>query len=173
MASYVGVDPGAQGSLCLLDDIGYIQFFEPPKMFESPIDLIHEIQRAISGRILIHSAIEDVHSMAQMAAKSNFGFGRNVQLMHTVLQLVPLKYELVTPKTWQKALNIPAKKVFTSLGKSWKQGVANVALQTYPNAKLYGPQGGLKDGRADALMLAHYLKLKYGKKTNGSQISTT
>lgn len=173
MASYVGVDPGAQGSLCLLDDIGYIQFFEPPKMFKSPGLLIKEIQDAISGRILIHSAIEDVHSMAQMAAKSNFGFGRNVQLMHTVMQLVPLKYELVTPKTWQKALNIPAKKVFDSLGMDWKQGVASVALKIYPNAKLYGPQGGLKDGRADALMLAHYLKLKYRKQTNGSPISTT
>jgi len=173
MASYVGVDPGAQGSLCLLDDIGYIQFFEPPKMFKSPGSLIKEIQDAISGRIVIHSAIEDVHSMAQMAAKSNFGFGRNVQLMHTVMQLVPLKYELVTPKTWQKALNIPAKKVFDSLGMSWKQGVASVALKIYPNAKLYGPQGGLKDGRADALMVAHYLKLKYGKNYDGSEIIST
>jgi hypothetical protein len=173
MASYVGVDPGAKGSLCLLDDAGYIQFFEPPKPLESPANLIAELQTAISGRIPIHSAIEDVHSMAQMAAKSNFSFGRNVQLMHTILQLVPLKYELITPKIWQKALKIPPKKVFDSLGMSWKQGVAGVALKLYPNANLYGPKGGLKDGRADALMVAYYLKLKYGKQTNGSQINTT
>jgi len=173
MTSYVGVDPGAQGSLCLLDDIGYIQFFEPPKMLKSPGPLIREIQDAIAGRVTVIGAIEDVHSMANMSAKSNFGFGRNVQLMHTVMQLVPINYIVITPKTWQTALNIPAKKVFDSLGMSWKQGIADIALKIYPNANLYGPMGGLKDGRADALMLAHYLKLKYGKQTNGSQTSTT
>ena len=43
-----------------------------------------------------------------------------------------------------------------------KVAVANKAEGFYPEAQLHGPLGGLLDGRSDALMIAHYLKLKHG-----------
>lgn len=43
-----------------------------------------------------------------------------------------------------------------------KKTVAAKALQLYPDAELHGPKGGLLDGRADALMIAHFLTIKYG-----------
>ena len=33
----------------------------------------------------------------------------------------------------------------------------------YPTAELYGNKGGLRDGRSDALGLAHFIRLKYGR----------
>jgi hypothetical protein len=54
-----------------------------------------------------------------------------------------------------------------------KKFVASIALQLYPKAPLFGPKGGLLDGRADALMIAHYLSIKYGTQTNGSKTGST
>ena len=54
-----------------------------------------------------------------------------------------------------------------------KKHVASIAMQLYPKANLSGPKGGLLDGRADALMIAHYLSIKYGVLSNGSKTGTT
>ena len=37
-----------------------------------------------------------------------------------------------------------------------KKQVAEIAQSLYPTAELHGKRGGLLDGRADALMIAHY-----------------
>ena len=111
--------------------------------------------------------IEDVHSMGGMSAKSNFQFGRNLGFVETLAHLSSPTVEYVQPKVWQKACGIefiyskgmsPAQKSVLR-----KQTVAATAQLIYPDAELYGARGGLKDGRADALMIAHFLRLKYGR----------
>ena len=115
-------------------------------------------------------AIEDVHSLGGMSAKSNFQFGRNLGLIEAVTYLADGVYniEYVQPKVWQKACGITFKYPLladTATKAKWRKNwTATVAQDLYPNAELHGPKGGLKDGRADALMIAHYLKLKYGEK---------
>jgi len=107
----------------------------------------------------IHIALELVHSLGGMSAKSNFTFGGMFWRAKTILDCVGLPYELVTPKVWQKAVGVPAKKDRAQIG--LKELVATMAHDLYPSAHLYGPRGGLMDGRSDALMIAHYLKLKH------------
>ena len=62
----------------------------------------------------------------------------------------PLQSATLVPKIWQKYVRVTVK------GKAIKKEVAKIAQGLYPNAELHGKRGGLLDGRADALMIAHY-----------------
>lgn len=158
---YIGIDPGTKGALCLLD------LSDPKPLF---IDLNPEKRAAITILDTLRNApyavgakvaLEDIHSLPGMSAKSNFAFGGMYWRIKTILDCVPLTYELVQPKVWQKAVGAPTRK-FLNDEIDLKVAIADLAQGYYPEANLHGPKGGLLDGRSDALMIAHYLRLKYG-----------
>jgi hypothetical protein len=153
---YMGVDPGSKGAICLLDPLGNIEFYANPDIKGTNSWHLFKILDKIASSLPV-CYVEDVHSLYGMSAKSNFSFGRNVQAVHTLLHLVEIDFELVQPKVWQKAVGIADKKVRDDLYKgSIKQAVVARAKEIYPSATLHGPRGGILDGPADALMLAHY-----------------
>ena len=88
--------------------------------------------------------------MHGMSAKSNFGFGKNLGIVTAIAEIASATVSTVTPKIWQKYIGVTAK------GKTIKKEVAKIAQGFYPNVELHGKRGGLLDGRADALMIAHY-----------------
>ena len=143
-----GIDPGANGAVCVLDsnDPVYIALLDLAKT--TPFDAAHWLQKQNPNTVWI----EDVHSLFGMSAKSNFGFGRNLGLAIAISQIAT-KGEVaktVTPKIWQKYIGITAK------GKDIKKQISEIAIKLYPTANIYGKRGGLLDGRSDALMIAHY-----------------
>jgi len=164
---YLGIDPGAQGSLCLLDTSGGVDscWFGaiPPAVYSATV-----IIALRSLPFIDYTALEDVHSMGGMSAKSNFGFGRNFGMIKAVLECANIEYILVQPKEWQTDHNLPTTKEAGG-PKGLKQAIAERALELYPEVELYGPRGGLKDGRSDALMIAHHLRRTY---ENGLQSDT-
>lgn len=161
MTRYLGIDPGAKGSLCILDPYGDITFSPTPHAFKSSYELFRNLKLMIATiGSFAAVGVEDVHSLYGMSAKSNFTFGRNVQAVTSLLQHIPLEYELIQPKIWQVAVGIPPQKGRT--GKQLKSEVAARATQLYGDPGLFGPKGGLLDGRADALMIAHYLHITHG-----------
>jgi hypothetical protein len=172
----LGVDPGTQGALCLLDSVTGISKFHDTPNTKDIWQSTHDIEDWLRVRPPFHIAIEDVHSMGGMSAKSNFQFGRNLGLVEAVTNLSDSEndVEYVQPKVWQKACEItfiyphfasPAQKA-----KIRKKATAARCKELYPKCEIYGPKGGLKDGRSDALMIAHYLLLKYGN-TNENNIA--
>lgn len=162
MAVYLGCDPGASGAICIIIECkngeDAISFYPTPGGKQPPGFLCDELGNEHPD--IYQAAIEDVHSLYGMSAKSNFNFGRNVGMAQEAiagalyLQRNGVKLQLVQPKAWQKAVGITAK------GKAIKKAVADLAEKLYPQANLYGPKGGLLDGRADALMIAHWLREK-------------
>jgi len=171
MPRYLGIDPGAKGSLCLLDPCGDITFYFTPFAFNttrpatgfknpSTIDLFRQLDTESVINPIVLVGIEDVHSLFGMSAKSNFNFGRNVQAVTTLIHCLGMQYQLVQPKVWQKTIElIPG--AYKGDPKGLKQAIATKALELYPGVTLYGPKGGLMDGRSDALMIAHYLRLQH------------
>jgi hypothetical protein len=165
---YLGIDPGATGAGCFLDTSG-----------DTDTLLFGKIPPAVNSGLVVRAfrdlppiayiALEDVHSMGGMSAKSNFGFGRNFGMIKAVLECAKLDYVLVQPKEWQAGHNLPTTKEAGG-PKGLKQAIAKRALELYPGAPLYGPRGGLLDGRADALMIAHHLRRTY---ENGLQPNQT
>ena len=143
-----GIDPGANGAICVLDsqDLAHVALLDLGKT--SIYDAIIWL-RWYDVKIVW---IEDVHSLFGMSAKSNFGFGRNLGIATAIAEVAMQGQttKTVTPKIWQKYVGV------TTKGKAIKKQVAEIANTLYPTADLYGKRGGLLDGRADALMIAHY-----------------
>jgi len=143
-----GIDPGSKGALCVLDD--------KDPTYTALLDLhkhsIYDATKWLHNQHIDKVWREDVHSLFGMSAKSNFGFGRNLGIVIAMSEIVTqgIKANKVTPKVWQKFIGVTVK------GKAIKNEVAQIASSLYPMAALHGPQGGLIDGRSDALMIAHY-----------------
>jgi hypothetical protein len=144
----IGIDPGESGSICLLmpgqNNVAFKETTEDPLELLKWFELVKE---QCNLRCII---IENVHSLPKMSAKSNFTFGRNVEKVNLIARMSKVRVELVQPKTWQKFAGVKQK------GPAIKKEVAEIAYRLYPTARLFGPRGGLLDGRSDALMIAHY-----------------
>ena len=146
-----GIDPGTNGAIAVLDSSNPDSVALLDLKKNSICDTWNWLHT--EGLALKSSKIwvEDVHSMFGMSAKSNFGFGRNLGTVLTIAELLTGKDpNTITPKIWQKYIGVTVK------GKAIKKEVAKIAQGLYPNAELHGKRGGLLDGRADALMIAHY-----------------
>ncbi len=146
--AYISCDPGSTGYYCLLDPGSkHVEFFPNNS---KPIDIVDWLEDVRTKFDIPVVMIEDVHSLYGMSAKSNFSFGRNAEKVTVLPASLGLSVELVQPKVWQKHVGVKAK------GKAIKQDVAGICDRLYPNVSIRGPQGGLKDGKSDSLMIAHY-----------------
>ena len=152
MKCWIGIDPGAKGALCALFDDGTTEVLDFNDKIYPMLGWLNEKQLSHDVRMVM---IEDVHSIFGTSAKSNFNFGFNTGIMHGIVRGTNLALDMVKPKEWQKHVGVKEK------GKKIKKEVAAIASRLYPGAELYGPQGGLKDGRSDALMVASYCKFKH------------
>ena len=143
-----GVDPGANGAIAVLDSSNpdSVALLDLAKV--TPFDAYQWLHKQQPNSVWI----EDVHSLYGMSAKSNFGFGKNLGIVTAIAKIAinGQTVKTVTPKIWQKYVGV------TVRGKAIKKQVAEIANILYPVANLYGKRGGLLDGRADALMIAHY-----------------
>lgn len=144
----IGIDPGAKGALCaLLPHLNKVRFMATTEKPKDILDWFNALNTNYNLRCII---IEDVHSLPKMSAKSNFQFGRAVERVNLLAELVGVRVELIQPKRWQKYVGVK------QTGPAIKKEVAAIAARLYPDAPLYGPKGGLLDGRSDSLMIAHY-----------------
>jgi hypothetical protein len=157
LEAVLGCDPGAKGALCILASDSTIEFLD---FSDQPLVIttwFKEMQEKYDIKIIM---IENVHSIFGVSAKSNFNFGFNVGILHGIFRSSSIGLDLVQPKVWQKSIGV------TTKGKDIKKDVASIATRLYPLAQIYTPRGRLLDGRSDALMVAHYTRLKYLGNTN-------
>lgn len=150
---YIGIDPGAKGSICLLvPDANVVEFFSTA---EAPINVVSWLVDKFSSYNIKMAMIEDVHSIHGTSAKSNFNFGFNVGILHGIFRSTSVGLDLVKPKVWQKYVGVPVR------SKTIKQDVADICMRLYPTVSIHGPRGGLQDGKSDALMIAYYCYHKH------------
>jgi crossover junction endodeoxyribonuclease RuvC len=113
-------------------------------------EIVNILMREVSGGAEITVAIERVASMPGQGVASMFNFGMGFGMWQGILCALQIPYTLVHPVTWKKA-------IMRDMGKEKEASIIR-AKQLYPHAS---SQLARKkdDGRADALLLAHYAKL--------------
>lgn len=119
MSFIIGIDPGVNGAIAILERSGeLVQVFETPavevvvggkaKRRVSPEMLAAELRLYnVSGTVAI---IEQVGAMPGQGVSSMFAFGEAFGLAKGVLAGMTIPFQTITPGKWKKALNLNAGK---------------------------------------------------------------
>lgn len=150
---WVGIDPGGKGA------IAFIKNEEPPVVLDCPatIPAMAGKLRPPTSEIICLAAIEKVNAFYKSSAKSAFCFGENFGAWQAILAACGIPYHFVTPRTWQKCVFDSAKR----LDNPKKQAV-ELAERLFPGLEFRTKRGRILDGRADACLIAYYLKRQEG-----------
>ncbi len=154
---YVGVDPGFSGAIAVLDGKKVTVTDTPTYKIKSGKKNKNMYNEAMLVAIFssfdpmsVHIAIEKVHSMPGQGVASMFSMGEGYGLLRGIITALKLPYTLITPQSWKKEM-------MSGQGKE-KSASCHRAQQLFPTAELFGPKGGAKDGRGDALLIAEYCR---------------
>lgn len=146
-----GIGPGLSGAVAILDD-GQLVDIVDIEASESRINCAH-LAALIHKHQPEFAICELVSSRPGQGVTSTFTFGHALGSITGVLSALGVPYLLIRPQVWQGHFSIQS----SSKDKAaHKQEIADLAHCLYPAASLYGPRGGLRDGRSDALLLARY-----------------
>lgn len=159
---YLGIDPGAGGAIACICDNQNMPKTHPFQWIEDyPGDEVaaaniirNFLYHASGGPSAVVAALEKVHSMPREGVSSAFKFGTSYGIWRGILASFEIPFMQPTPQAWQKG--IPERGVGDK--KKAKTAIVTYASQLFPSAAplLRGPKGGIKDGRADALMIAEW-----------------
>ena len=145
---YLGIDPGSQGAACLIDETSSVLWVLPlSKIVKSNYEGI----RALQGQDVL-AAVELSKGMGRNGVSTIITYGVNVGKWAGILEFLGIKYEFLTPQTWQAAyLPRPYK------GRT-KELSFSEAQRLQPDLEWVTPRGRLKDGEADSYHIARYCK---------------
>lgn len=171
---YIGIDIGKNGAIVVIGPTGVVSTSIMPMIGKgkgSEID-----KKALRDFFWSYAdektvvVIEDVHSIFGVSAGSNFQFGRALGIIEGLVEVLQLPYYKVSPKTWQgtcfegvPVIEKPGTKAKGRNSYDTKAMALIAAQRLYPKLDLRKSQKAEKphDGIVDALLMAHYAKLKY------------
>ena len=141
---FVGIDPGKQGGIGVVDDTGgYVYACRLPEDDRVLTDRLRGIMQLSPGIVI---TLERVRSSPQMGVVSAFTFGRGYGTIRGVLAGLGATYTEVTPQAWQIALGCRTK------------GDKNV---TKAEAARLWSGVRMTHAIADALLIAEYGRLQH------------
>jgi len=157
MSLFIGIDPGLDGAIAVLDEKGMcVGLYDTPSLLvKGGRKAKREYEIVMMRNYLLQNAgphgttmagLEKVHSMPEQGVASSFSFGRGLGLWEGLLAGLHIPYTMITPQRWKKAM-------MDGMGKE-KDASRLRAQQLFPSADL-----SLKKhhGRADALLIAYFV----------------
>lgn len=158
-ALFVGIDPGKTGAIALIhDNLVPVGVWDYPGDAHGLAELLDTISiEHYTNRMPVFAALELVNTKEGEGRRSAFVFGENFGEWRMALAVFGIPWEEVRPQIWQKGLTIPRGR-----GKPRDLAKVEYAAKFFPQltSDLYGPRGGLKTGRADALLIARWRALR-------------
>lgn len=149
MGLIIAIDPGISGAIAILDDQGKTELVRDlPIIRDGKLawvdgsSLQSMILASRKGREA-RAIVERVQAMPGQGLSSSFNFGVGFGSILSVLQTLHLPIEFVTPAKWKGDLGLNRE----------KRASLDKARLLYPLAELHLAK---HDGRAEALLLAHW-----------------
>jgi hypothetical protein len=170
---HIGIDPGLKGAVAVVQGSKILHLFDMPLIeittgqrpkfgARKVIDVgtLHTLFLDIKTEFPCLAMIEKLSILPHDGNKSNETAGQNYGMLLSVFELLQISYQEVSAVTWQSQFNYADRKA----GSDKSQNV-RIAIDLFPECKtlFLGPRGGLKDGRADALLIAAYSQIKCPK----------
>lgn len=159
---YVGVDPGATGSIAMIDgqEITFVDWSNVIQDIDAFFSYIARPTLEPTTKFII--GVEEQRPFGHEGRKSLWSFAMNYAAYIHLLNLYRLEYKLIPPKTWRNYFNLD------------KIRLTDTKKISYLKAKSLYPGIDVKtksSGRADALLIAHYLMETTLKKDNDDAVA--
>ena len=140
---YVGFDIGVKGAISVIDsDLNCLEMIDYSEHLADEFSLIKH-------KYDVHIVVaEKVNAMPDQGVTSMFSFGEKLGEFKGIMNTLGLRHDFVRPSIWMKEYSCPKDK------KKRKKHLSDAASRLFPLAELYGPRGGIKDGRSDSLLMA-------------------
>ena len=150
---YIGVDPGAKGGYCVLNDSDARAYPWDDDLFVGAVRGL-SIMRDLEGHKIV-AAVEKVGAMPGQGVTSMFSFGQSFGFIQGVLRAFGIPYQLIPPRKWKAEFG---------LLNTEKQASVDVAKRLFPGVNLRPTERCRKDsdGMSDALLLACYAQRHLG-----------
>lgn len=147
----VGIDPGTSGALCLMG-LGTVDVHDMPGSMRE----VHELLTAWATMHDIAAvALEQVTILPRDSKRSGATFMRHVGGLECLLELLGCPVLRPTPQQWGKGL-------LRAKTHARDKPSVDVVARMFPDVDLAGPRGGIKDGRADAVLIALWAMKQVG-----------
>lgn len=153
LSVFIGIDPGKKGGIGVIDETGarLMSCVMPVKDGEIDVAKLRSALRfatdhAVQGLVVLEKA----QAMPKQGVVGVFNYGVGYGRIKAVLDLLELPYIEPRPAAWKKVLK---------LLKTTKLASCKLAEELFA-FEYKGPRGGLKDGEAEALLLAEYGRRK-------------
>ena len=149
----IGIDPGANGAMALVNEKGLAGLFPVPKVGKD-LDLV-AWGKLWGGHLPFadHVWIEFVHAMPGQGVTSMFNFGKSYGFALGLIAAAGVPFSFVRPEAWKRAVGIPA---------GAEKGASRLrASQLFPES--VDRWARVKDdGLAEAALIAYYGTLRKG-----------
>ncbi len=144
---YIGIDPGSNGAIAVLDESGTLITREAYDSFEIA-NILEKIKSDYSDYNIM-CTLEKVHSMPRDGVKQAFKFGENYGFVKGSLIALKIPFQEVPPQTWKKEY---------SLIKTDKSVSIQRCKELFPGVSLIKSDRSKKDsdGLAEAILICEY-----------------
>ena len=166
---YCGIDPGFSGAIAWMNATGSSVHVEdmPTTEKKGRVELCLPTLRGHFLRLCrlpdCALAIEDPHTRPGEGAERSMRFGKQLGYLEAFAFLKGLNYFLIAPNLWKGRLGLDGKDIAGANDRA-----AEEFERLYPEHKalIHGPRGGILDGRMDALLICHFLRMCTGSETD-------
>lgn len=162
-STFFGIDPGFTGAIAWIDELG-----EDMGVVDLPVVQVKKLRQfdliALNG-LIYHKiscrpgnlvvGLEMPTTRPKEGAEKCKRFGQGIGMLQMGLTAHLIPFREIPPNLWKGRLGLPGKD---------KPGANKACAQHlvtfYPQTEhlVYGPRGGIKDGRMDALLIAHAMR---------------
>lgn len=167
MKCFIGIDPGATGGICVIDEADRLLLLEScPKTIKGQWEALCRAMACLTGGTYSSMpdgvcAIENVHSMPKQGVRSTWTFSGNYHAWLMALVAAQIPYQQVSPQRWMQHFGaMPAHSgTMAERKRKRKHRLLHFAEQRYPSTKI-------TLNMADAVLLAVYAKEQIGQLTH-------
>lgn len=163
--NYAGIDPGFTGAVGRINAAGTrVEAFDLPlitktkdRQREFDLDGLHDLFMRLRLLPDCVVGIEWPSTRPGEGAERSERFGRGKGYLHAIAHVLRIDYYLIVPTLWKGRLGLDGKQVAGANTRA-----AALFDTFYPEFKqlIRGPRGGIKTGRLDALLIAHFLRTR-------------
>lgn len=161
---FVGIDPGFTGAIGTISQCGKVlhavdlPILKVKKLRQFDLDRLNREIWMLGKLGACVVGLENPTTRPKEGAERCKRFGEGIGMLKGLLTAHRVGYECIPPNLWKGRLGLPGK---DKPGAN-KAG-AQLLVTHYPaiESLVYGPRGGIKDGRLDALLIAHWMRVNY------------